>query len=104
MTISAALAIRSNMGYIGVHASLVAATVGSLFLQRYIWLLNISEKGYGPFQSASYLIGVSVILVFVDVCSIILTLDSTQRGKMVAMAVPAAFLFVALFILIANST
>jgi hypothetical protein len=103
MTISAALAVRSNVGYIGVHASLLAAMVGSLFLQRYIWLLNISEQGYGPFQTASYLVGVCAVIVIVDFFILRSALKGSRRDRIISLLVPAGFLAIALFILVANN-
>ncbi|MGD0331072.1 MAG: hypothetical protein ABSB40_11645 [Nitrososphaeria archaeon] len=103
MTINTARAVRINIGYIGAHASLLVATVGLLFLQRYIWLLNIAERGYGPYQSASYLIGVSAVIVIIDFFILRSALKGSRRDRIISVLAPAAFLGIALFILVANN-
>lgn len=103
MTISAARAVRSNIGCIGAHASLLVATVGLLFLQRYIWLLNIAQRGYGPYQSASYLIGASVVIVVIDFFILRSALKGSRRDRIVSLLAPVAFLGIALFVLAANN-
>jgi len=96
-------AVRSDIGCIGAHVSLVVATVGLLFLQRYIWLLNIAERGYGPYQSASYLIGVSAVIVMFDFFVLWLALKGSRRDRVVSLLAPATFLGIALLILVANN-
>ena len=102
MMIGAAPPFRSNIGYVGAHASLLVATVGLFFLERYIQLLRVSQLGYGPYTSASYLTGLSAVLVIVDLFILRSALKGSRRDRVVSLVVPAAFLFVALFILLAN--
>jgi hypothetical protein len=84
------------------RASLLVATVGLFFLERYIQLLRISQLGYGPYTSASYLTGLSAVLVIIDLFILRSALKGSRRDSIVSLAVPAAFLVVALFILLAN--
>jgi len=102
MTIGAAPLSMTNVGYVGAHASLLTATVGLFFLERYIQLQRISEIGYGPYTSASYLIGLSAVIVIIDLFILRSALKGATRDRIVSLLVPAAFLFVALFILLAN--
>src|SRR6267143_2610120 len=102
MTFSAALAVRSNIGYIGAHASLLVATVGLLFLQRYLWLLKIAEQGYGPYQSASFLIGVSAVIAIIDFLILRSALKGSRGDRIISLLAPATFLAIAIFIFVAN--
>jgi hypothetical protein len=38
-----------------------------LFLQRYIWLLRIAEKGYVPYQTISHIAELSAAVMLMDV-------------------------------------
>jgi hypothetical protein len=103
MTISAAHALRSDVGYIGAHASLLVATVGSLFLQRYIWVLNIAKYGYGPYQSVSYLTDVSAAIIIVDLFILRWALKGSRDDRYIALFWPALFFVAALTIVVANN-
>ncbi len=103
MTIAAALAVRSHVGYIGAHASLLATTVGLLFLQRYVWLVRIAEQGYGPYQTASYLTGVSAGIIIVDAFILRWALKGSQADRKIALLWPVLFLALALSLLVANN-
>jgi hypothetical protein len=102
MAIGAAPPFRSDVGCVGAHVSLLAATVGLFFLERYIQLERISEIGYGPYTSASYLIGLSAVIVMIDLFILRSALKGAARDRIVSLLVPAAFLSLALFILLAN--
>ena len=103
MTFSAAHAIRSNLGYAGVHASLLLSGTGLLFLQQYIWLLNIARQGYGPYQSTSYLAGLSAVVVIVDLLILRWALKGSRDNRYISLLWPAVFLGIALFVLVANN-
>jgi hypothetical protein len=96
-------AVRGHVGYVGLHALLLAAGVGLLFLQRYVWLLNIANQGYGPYQNAFYLIGVSAVIVLVDVVFLRWALKSGRVNRRIALVWPAMFAVIALLILAINN-
>ena len=103
MTISAAHAIRSNFNYIGAHASLLLSGIGLLFLQQYIWFLNIAKQGYGPYQTTSYLTGVSAVVVIVDLVILRWALKGSRDDRYVSLLWPALFFATALSVLVANN-
>jgi len=103
MTLSAAHAFRNSIGYIGAHASLLLSGIGFLFLQQYIWFLNIAKQGYGPYQSTSYLTGVSAVVVIVDLVILRWALKGSRDDRYISLVLPALFFAGALFILIANN-
>jgi len=49
-------ALKSGLRVIGAHIGLLGGGVGLLFLQRYISLLGLEARGFGPYQTASYLL------------------------------------------------
>ena len=100
---SPAHAIRSSVGYAGTHALLLSAGIGLLFLQRYLWLLNIARQGYGPNQNASYLTGASAVIVLVDLVALRWALKGSRGERHLALIWPALFLAASLFILVANN-
>lgn len=102
MTIGAPPPVRSNIGYVGAHASLLVATVGFFFLERYIQLLRLSRLGYGPYTNASYLTELSAVIVVIDLLILRSALKGSRRDRIISLFVPTAFLFLALFILLAN--
>lgn len=103
MTISAAQAFRRNIGYIGAHASLLLSGIGLLFLQEYLWILNIARQGYGPYQSVSYLAGVSAAVVAVDLLILRWALKGSRGDRYVSLFWPVMFFAAALFFLVANN-
>ncbi len=104
MTINAAHAIRSNVNCIGAHVSLLLSGIGLLFLQQYIWLLNLAKQGYGPYQSTSYLTDVSAVVVIVDVVILRWALNGSRDDRYISLFWPALFFASGLFILVANNT
>jgi hypothetical protein len=100
---SSGLGFRGNFGYVGAHALLLAGATGLLFLQRYLWLLKIAQQGYGPYQTASYLLVVSAAFVIIDLLVLRWALGSSRKGKRISLLWPALFLAGALFILLANA-
>jgi hypothetical protein len=102
MNLGTSRRVEGNIGYIGVHASLLATAIGLFLLERYIQLLNLKAKGFGPYTTVSNLIGLSLILVVIDACVIVLGLGASRRDKNITLLAPASFLLVALFILLAN--
>jgi len=94
---------RSNLGFVGAHALLLAGAMGLLFFQRYLWLLNIAKQGYGPYQTASYLAGVSAVFVFIDLVILWSALKRPQTRMMSSLAWPIFFFGSALFVLLANN-
>jgi hypothetical protein len=80
MAVGAASPFRSDVGCVGAHVSLLAATVGL----------------------ASYLIGLSAVIVMIDLFILRSALKGAARDRIVSLLMPAAFLSVALFILLAN--
>ena len=103
MKSSAPLVLRNNVGLVAAHASLLAGMVGLLFLQRYIWVQQIAERGYGPYQSVSYLAEASAVIVIID----LLILRSMWRGsrwdRAISLAWPTAFFGLAALILVLNN-
>lgn len=102
MTIGVASQFRSNIGYVGAHASLLVATVGFFFLERYIQLVRLSQLGFGPYTNVSYLTELSTVIVIIDLLILRSALKGSTHDRVVSLLVPTAFLFVALFILFAN--
>ena len=100
---SAATGLRTNLGCLGAHALLLTGAVGMLFLQRYIWLIRIAEQGYGPYQSASYLAGLSAVVILVDLAVLRWALRGPRTNRAVSLLWPALFFGLALWVLLANS-
>ena len=48
--------LDSGLGVTGAHIALLEGGVGLLLLQRYIWLLGLEAREFGPYQTASYLL------------------------------------------------
>jgi len=94
---------RTNLGFIGAHALLLTGAVGLLFFQRYLWLLNIAKQGYGPYQTASYLAGVSAVFILIDSIILWSALRRPQTRMMFSLAWPILFFGSALFVLLANN-
>jgi formate hydrogenlyase subunit 4 len=103
MIFSAAFSLRSNLGYVAAHASLLAGMVGLLFLQQYIWIMNIAERGYGPYQSASYLVGVSAVVVLIDLFVLRSFWKGSRLDRVASLLWPGFFVGVALLILVLNN-
>jgi len=95
--------VRSSAGYVTLHVLLLAGTVGALFSQRYIWLLKIAEQGYGPYQTASYLTGVSAGIIIVDLFILRWALKGSQAERKIALLWPVLFLALALALLVSNN-
>ena len=94
---------RSNLGFIGAHALLLTGAVCLLFFQRYLWLLSIAKQGYGPYQTASYLAGVSTVFILIDFVILSSALKRPQTRMMFSLAWPIFFFGSALFVLLANN-
>jgi len=103
MTVSAAHAFRSNIGYIGAHALLLVSGAGLLFVQQYLWLLNLVRQGYGPYQSATYLTGVSALVFIVDLVILRWALKGSRGDRYVSLLWPGLFFGLALSVLMANT-
>jgi hypothetical protein len=97
------IAVRNSIGYLGLHLSLLAAMIGLLFLQRYLWLVQLAEKGYGPYITVSSIGSVVVIAVLVDLIVLRSALRGSRHDRIISLLVPAAFVGLSLFILIANN-
>ena len=95
--------LRRHFGLFGAHALLLAGAVGLLFLQRYIWVLRIEAQGYGPYQTVSYLAGVSAVVVLIDLLVLKWASKGSRTDRMVSIIWPAFFFGTALFVLIANN-
>jgi hypothetical protein len=95
--------VKSSAGYVTLHVLLLAGMVGALFSQRYIWLLKIAEQGYGPYQTASYLTDVSAGIIIVDLFILRWALKGSREDRKIALLWPAAFLALALAVLVANN-
>jgi hypothetical protein len=103
MTFSAALPLRSNLGYVAAHASLLAGMVGLLFLQQYIWASKIAEQGYGPYQGVTFLAAVSAVVILVDLFVLRSFWKESRLGRAASLLWPGLFAGVALVILILNN-
>ncbi len=103
MKSSAPLVLRSNASLIAAHASLLAGMVGLLFLQRYIWVQQIAERGYGPYQSVSYLAEASVVIIIVDLLVLRSMWHGSRWDRVISLAWPAAFFGLAVLILVLNN-
>ena len=95
--------LRSNTGFIVAHASLLAGMVGLLFLQRYIWILQLAERGYGPYQSASYLAEASAVIVIIDLLVLRSVWHGSRWDKVASLAWAAILFGVAVLILVLNN-
>jgi nitrogen fixation-related uncharacterized protein len=100
---STPLALRRNLGYVGTHASLLAGAVGLLFLQRYLWLLKIAEQGYGPYQTVSYLAGLSSVMILIDLAILWWALKGPQTNMAISLLWPAFFFGSALWVILGNN-
>jgi hypothetical protein len=100
---STPLALRRNLGYVGAHALLLAGAVGLLFLQRYLWLLKIAEQGYGPYQTASDLAGLSAVMILIDLAILRWALKGPRTSRIVSLLWPAFFFGSALWVILANN-
>jgi len=97
------IGFRRDLGFIGAHIFLLAGAVGLLFFQRYLWLLNIARQGYGPYQTVSYLAGVSAIFILIDFGILWSALKRPQARLMFSLAWPVFFFGSALLVILANN-
>ncbi len=104
MTFSAVHVIRTNAGYVAAHVSLLLSGIGLLFLQQHLWLANIVRQGYGPYQSTSFLAGVSAAVVIADLLTLRWALRGSRYDMHFSMFLPALFFGVAVFVLLANNS
>jgi hypothetical protein len=95
--------IRSNFVYIGTHVSLLLSGIGFLFLQQYIWAINIARQGYGPYQSTSYLETVSALIVIVDAIILRWAFNGSKADRYDSLIWPIMFFGITLLILMANN-
>ncbi|MGD0636829.1 MAG: hypothetical protein ABSA72_02145 [Nitrososphaerales archaeon] len=103
MRSGAPLLFRSNANLIAAHASLLAGMVGLLFLQRYIWVEQIAERGYGPYQSVSYLAEASAVIVVIDLLIFRSLWHGSRWDRAFSLAWPAFWFGLAVLILILNN-
>jgi hypothetical protein len=103
MKSSAPLVLRSNGGLIVAHASLLAGMIGLLFLQRYIWVQQIAERGYGPYQSVSYLAEASAVIVIIDLLVLRSMWHGSRWDRVFSLAWPATFFGLVVLILVLNN-
>ena len=94
---------RRHLGLVGAHALLLAGAVGLLFLQRYLWVLQIAAQGYGPYQSVSYLAEMSAAVTLIDLLVLRWSLRGPRTDRAVSLLWPALFFGTALFVLAANN-
>ncbi len=95
--------LHANLRYVGLHALLLAGAIGLLFLQRYLWLLKIAEQGYGPYQTVSYLTGLSAVVVLIDVALLRWAIGGPQTNRAISLVFPFLFFGTALWVVLANS-
>jgi len=100
---AALFGLRRDINYIGAHALLLAGAIGLLFFQRYLWLLRIAEQGYGPYQTASYLAGLSAVVILVDLVSLRWALRGPQNNRVISLLWPAFFFGSALWVFVGNN-
>ena len=100
---STPLALRRNLGYVGVHALLFSGAIGLLFLQRYLWLLRIAEQGYGPYQTVSYIAGLSAVMILIDLVILRWALKRPQTSMVISLVWPTFFFGSALWVILANN-
>ena len=72
-------------------------------MQRYLWLLRIAEQGYGPYQTVSFLLGLSAVMVLLDLVIVWWALKGPQAIKMISLLWPAFFFGSALWVVIGNN-
>lgn len=101
--VSTPLGLRGSVAYIGIHASLLAGAIGSLFFQRYLWLLKIAEQGYGPYQTISYLAGLSAVVILIDLAVLRWALRGSQTNRVISLVLPSVFFGIALWVILANN-
>ena len=87
----------------GGHALLLAGAIGLLFLQRYLWLLEIAEKGYGPYQTVSQIVGLSAVMVLIDLAILWWALKGPQINRVISLLWPALFFGSAVWVLVGNN-
>ncbi|MDG6925096.1 MAG: hypothetical protein JRN09_00940 [Nitrososphaerota archaeon] len=104
MAFSAVHVVRTNIGYIAAHVSLILSGIGLLFLQQHLWLARITIQGYGPYQSTSFLVGVSATVVIVDLLTLRWALRGSRYDMYFSMFLPALFFGVAVFVLLADNS
>ena len=103
MALNGPIALRRSLGFIGTHTALLAGAIGLLFLQRYIWLLGIAQRGFGPYQTFSYLTSLSMIMVLIDLPFILWGLKGTRTERAASVFLPALFIGGAALILVVNN-
>ena len=74
-----------------------------LFLQRYIWLLGLAARGYGPYQTLSYLISVSAVAVLLDLAILWWALRRSRPERILSVLWPALFFSGVLIVVLANN-
>jgi hypothetical protein len=97
------IAIRGNLGYVGLHVSLLGAMAGFFLLERYLQLVQLAQKGYGPYTAVSTIEGWLTIAAVIDLFVIRSALKGSQTDKRVSLVVPAFFAVLALLPLLINN-
>jgi len=82
---------------------LLAGAIGLLFLQRNLWLVRIAEQGYGPYQTISSLVGLSAVMVLIDLPIVWWALKGPQANRIISLVWPAFFFASALWVIIGNN-
>ena len=99
----AAFGFRRNLGYFGAHISLLAGAVGLLFLQRYIWLVQLAERGFGPSYTLTSIAWLSGIYIIVDLLILKLGWNGSRTDKVASLAWPAFFFATGAWFVLANN-
>ena len=85
-----------------LHALLVCLAVAVVFLQRYFELRFLAVHGYGVTTSV-YTLGLySAFIVLLDAWIVKGTLNSKRTEKILALVVPALFLFMGVFMILGS--
>lgn len=94
--------IQDCVVYSALHALLVCLAVAVVFLQRYFELRFLAVHGYGVTTSV-YTLGLySAFIVLLDAWIVKGTLNSKRTEKILALVVPALFLFMGVFMILGS--
>ena len=66
-------------------------------------MLQLAEQSYGPYQSASYLGGLSAVIVVIDLLILWSVRNGSRWDRVLSLVWPAAFFCLAASILVVNN-
>jgi hypothetical protein len=94
--------IQDHFAYVALHAFLVCSAIAMVVLQRYSELQFLAVHGYGVTASVYTLELYSAFIVLLDAWLVKSTLNSDRTEKILALVIPALFLFMGIFMILGS--